>query len=216
LQIFTQIVLAVGRITPQGVGLLGTGFLVNPDGQVATTRHVVGDNDTGLCILFPRITDINAYQDTTDASCRPIEATIKEMDPVRDLAILQTELQFPGKLPPIGSFDETNVGDELSILGFPHAPEGRFVLTHQKASVGAKVLLGSQGEKFKHAIINTQARPGQSGSLVFATRLNKIVGVLIGAYAAHMGQGIIISGLNPAELHQTTHCISAEYISEMV
>lgn len=188
MKIFTQTVLAVGRVTPQGVTLLGTGFLVADDGRVVTTRHVVGNDESGLCVLFPRIEDLNAYQDTTDTSCKPVPTRIIEVDPLRDLAILRTDLRFSGQLPPLGSFDETNVGDALSILGFPHAPEGRWVLTLQNAIVGAKVLLGSQGLTFKHAIINTQARPGQSGSLIFAPKTQRVVGVLVGAYAALTGR----------------------------
>lgn len=213
---FTQLVFAVGRIIPQRVNLLGTGFLVSMDGLVATTRHVIGDDEKGLCILLPKNRDVNAYQDTTDSSCAPVNATLKEVDPIRDLAILSTGLVFNGSLPRLSSFDETNVGDPLSIWGFPHAPEGRWVLTLQKTIVGAKIILGSQGLKLKHAIINTQARPGQSGSPVVAPNADAIVGLLVGAYAQR-GVGMIqLAGLDPGELHQTTHCISAEYIREML
>lgn len=48
MQIFTQIVVVVGRISPNGVSMLGTGFFIKEDGYIATTRHVVGDNDSGL------------------------------------------------------------------------------------------------------------------------------------------------------------------------
>lgn len=157
---FTQLTFAVGRITPQHVALLGTGFLVSKNGLVVTTRHVIGDDDNGLCVLLPKTRDIDTYQDTTDASCKPVNATLKEVDPIRDLAILSTGLSFQGgNLPRLGSFDDTRVGDVLCIWGFPHAPEGRWVLTVQNTIVGAKILLGSQGLKLKHAIINTQAHP---------------------------------------------------------
>ena len=214
---FTQLTFAVGRITPQHVALLGTGFLVSKNGLVVTTRHVIGDDDNGLCVLLPKTRDIDTYQDTTDASCKPVNATLKEVDPIRDLAILSTGLSFQGgNLPRLGSFDDTRVGDVLCIWGFPHAPEGRWVLTVQNTIVGAKILLGSQGLKLKHAIINTQARPGQSGSPVFAPKSDAIVGLLVGAYAQRGTGMIALAGLDPAELHQTTHCISAEYIRDML
>src|ERR1017187_6283785 len=95
---FTQPALAIGRITPQHVLLLGTGFLVSKNGLVATTRHVIGDDEKGLCVLLPKIRDINAYQDTADPSCSPVPASLKEVDPIRDLAVLSTTLVFNGVL----------------------------------------------------------------------------------------------------------------------
>jgi len=214
-QLFTQQVVTIGKVTPQHVQMLGTGFFIS-ENKVATTRHVVGNNNDGLVILAPHINNINAYQDTSDNSCRPIQANIVEIDPIKDLAILQIDGTLNGQLPPIGSFDEVNVSEEVGIFGFPHSVEGRRVLTYQKAELGAKVLLSSNGIKTKHGVINIQARPGQSGSLVFSGRLNRIVGILVGAYAPDGANGISLGGINPRELHQTTHCISAEYLRDML
>lgn len=116
----------------------------------------------------------------------------------------------------MGSFDEINIGEELRIFSFPHCVAGRRVLTFQKAELRAKILLESNSIKSKHGVINTQARPGQSGALIFSDRTKNIVGVLIGAYAPIQRGGISLGGINPQELHQTTHCISAEYIKEML
>ena len=215
MNIFTQLVLVVGRITPKGVDMLGTGFLVTKDGRIATTRHVVSTEDVNLIVLAPQITDINEFQDISDKRCQPVGARIDEMDPIRDLAILRADLSFPGDLPAIGDFDSENVGDEVGIFGFPHCVKGRRALTFQKGEIGAKVLLESNGVVSKHAVINTQAQPGQSGSPIFSTRTQTICGVLMGAWALPGGT-VTVAGVDPRGLHQTTHCISAEYIREML
>lgn len=215
MDIFTQLVLTIGKLGPNGIQMLGTGFLVTKDGKIATTRHVVGDDDKNLVVLYPHINHINDYQDTTDLSCKPIHAVISEVDPFRDLVIIKADLSFTGSIPDIDSFDNTNIGDSVGIFGFPHCIEGRRVLTFQNAEVGAKILLDSNSIKSKYAVINTQARPGQSGSLIICPRTQKIVGILVGAFAP-AGGGISLGGINPRELHQTTHCISAEYIKEMI
>jgi len=215
LQLFTQQVVTIGKITPQHIVMLGTGFFISSN-KIATTRHVVGNHGDGLVILAPHINDINAYQDTSDNSCKAINAKIVEIDPIKDIAILELDGSLNGTLPEIAGFDEVSVSEEIGIFGFPHSVEGRRVLTFQKAEIGAKVLLESNGIKSKHAVINIQARPGQSGSLVFSARLNKIVGVLIGAYAPESGGYSLVGGINPRELHQTTHCISADYLRDML
>ncbi len=216
MKIFTQITLVVGRVTPQDVRMLGTGFLIKENGIVVTTRHVAGDDPKGLVVLFPHVDDINAYQDISDTSCKPVPANIIEADPTRDIAILETSLKFDGKIPDISSFDNVNIGEKVGIFGFPHATEGRRALTYQETEIGAKILLESESIKSKCAVINTQARPGQSGSLIYSPHIQKIVGMLIGAYSPSAGGGIRLGNIDPYELHQTTHCISAEYILDMI
>lgn len=215
MQIFTQLVLTIGRITQTGIQMIGTGFLISIDGKIATTRHMIGADDNNLVVLMPHINDINIYQDLSDTSCNPIPAKVIEIDPIKDICIIQTDLRFEGVIPSIGSLDTVSVGEKIGIFGFPHCPEGRRALTFQETIIGAKILLDTKGIKSKHAVLNTQTRPGQSGSLIFSPKNNQIIGILIGAYAPQ-GAGISLGGINPRELHQTTYCISAEYFKEMI
>ena len=138
MNIFTQLVYVVGRVTPNQVDMLGTAFLVSQDGLIATTHHVAGSADSNLVVLAPHIKNINAFQDLSDTSCTTIPVSINEIDPIRDLAILKGAITFDAPLPKLGSFDDDNVGEEIGIFGFPHCVEGRRALTFQKAEVGAK------------------------------------------------------------------------------
>ena len=120
MNIFTQLVLTMGRITPQGVNMLGTGFIIGKDGLIATTAHIVGGDDKNLVVLAPHIQNIDEYQDLTDTTARPIPANIQEIDPIKDLAIVKTPIVFNGPIPKIGSFDGDSVGDDVGIFGYPH------------------------------------------------------------------------------------------------
>ncbi len=215
MNVFTQLVYVVGRVTPDHVEMLGSAFLVSQDGHIVTTHHVTGPNDANLVILAPHINNINAYQDLSDTRCNTIPVRIAEIDPIRDLTLLKADLKWPHELPKLGSFDGDEVGDEIGIFGFPHCVEGRRTLTYQRAELGAKVLLEASGIKSKHAVINIQARPGQSGSLIFSPKDQSISGILVGAWVPGQS-GISLGGINPRELHQTTHCVSAEYVREML
>jgi hypothetical protein len=214
MDIFTQFVAIVGRMTPSHVEMLGTAFMISNNGAYATSRHVIGDNPNGLVILAPHIQRINEYQDVTDTRCQSVNAIVLEIDPIKDLAIIKADVNFSGAVPAIASLDEVTVGEAVGIFGYPHCTEGRRVLTYQSTEVGAKILLESSSIKSKHAVLNIQSRPGQSGSMVFSPRLQKVVGLLVGTYAPQFG--ISLGGINPAELNQTTHIISAEYIREMM
>ena len=213
---FTQFSVVVGRITPNGINLLGTAFLISNEGLYATSRHVIGNDPSNIVVLAPHIQKIGSYQDVSDNSCRPITAEIKEIDPIKDIAVLKSNTKFNGPVPSLGSLDEVSIGETVGIFGYPHCVEGRRVLTYQSTEVGAKILLESSSIKSKHAVLNIQSRPGQSGSMVFSLRQNKIVAMLVGTYAPTMNGFISVMGINPAELNQTTHVISAEYIKEML
>ena len=217
LDIMTQFVFTIGKRDGNNIQMLGTGFLISNGQYVVAPRHVVGDNDDGLVIILPSISSFDEYQDTTVNSCSFADVCIKHSDPFRDIVILAFKTPIiNGICPtiPIGGTDDVSVGDEVYILGFPHCVEGRRVLTMQTALKEAKILLNCSGVKAKHCVINTQTRPGQSGSMIFSKKLNKIIGILIGAFSA--SNGISLGGINPRELHQTTQCLSAEYISKMI
>lgn len=210
-----NLVFPIGRVTPNGVELLGSCFLLPKDGLLATAGHVVGQDDRNLVVLAPRVNDLDEYQDTSDLSVRPIPAILHAADPLHDLAIVKVEVPTASNFP-IEGLDKVGVGDSVAIFGFPHANTGRMVLTQQTTALGAKILISNRGVKAKHCVLNIQARPGQSGSPVFRLRDLAVVAVLIGSYAPGGGGGISLGGVDPHTLHQTTHAVSAEYLVEMM
>ncbi|OAB30629.1 hypothetical protein PMSD_19040 [Paenibacillus macquariensis subsp. defensor] len=210
----SNFIVAVGRVSPNGVDLLGTAFVVS-NNKLATTKHVTNGDDNNLIIIVPKVNSINEYQDTSDNDVRVIHAKICDIDPFKDICILTIDsiLTAPYTL---SSTDNVQPGSPVITFGFPHANHGRLVLTQQDTHVGAKILINSNGIKSKHIVLNTLARPGQSGGPVFNLANMSIVGMLIGAYIPDGGSGVSIGGIDPASLNQTTHVISAEYIREML
>jgi hypothetical protein len=215
-EMFAQLTVVIGRLGPDGVSMLGTGFLVSQDGKVATTHHVIGNDQTNLVVIPSRGMPQGGFQNLADKQVQYLSAQVAEIDPTRDLAVLQVPgFGWNGPLPMRGNVDEIHVASKVDIYGYPHCVHARRAFTYQSAEIGAKGLQETHGIPSKHAVINAQARPGQSGSPVADPRNNTVVGILVGAWVPGSA-GIRLGDIDPYELHQTTHCISAGHLWEML
>lgn len=210
----SRVIFALGRNSPAGVQPLGTAFALNKAGHFATASHVVGLDDRNLVLVFKRIQSIHDYQDTSDQSVQMLPVKISALDPFHDLAVLTADTDVTTALP-IGGTDSAIVGTQVTSFGFPHADHGRVVLTRQDTEIGARIFIKSGGIATKHVVLNTQARPGQSGSPIYRKDNGQLVAVLVGSYAPGGGGGISLEGVDPHTLHQTTHAVSAEYLQKM-
>ncbi|WP_017259773.1 S1 family peptidase [Pedobacter arcticus] len=210
-----NLIYTVGRITPNGVNLLGSCFLLNNAGLLATASHVVNNDDKNLVVFVSDNNNLLGYQDTSDNAGRVIPVSIYKVDPVRDICILKSDTNVTSNIRLQGS-DSVQVMENIGVIGFPHCTDGRNILTFQNTTVGAKVLIESSGIKSKHLILNIQTRPGQSGSPIFKLSDMTLVGMIIGAYCPNGGGRVLIGGVDPLSLNQTTHAVSTEYISKMI
>jgi Trypsin-like peptidase domain len=212
----SQAVFPIARLEPQGMHLLGTAFTVGAN-KVGTALHTVGTDDRNLVLVLPRIASLHDYQDTANARVNSMSLELCAADPVRDLCVLQLPQEAAALCSyTLSSTDAVPTGTPVATFGFPHASSGRMVLTQQNTIVGARILIEAEGIKTKHIVLNTQARDGQSGSPVFNSTLTQVVAVILGSYAPPGAGSVIISGVNPLVLHQTTHAISAEYLKDML
>jgi len=210
-----KVVYTVGRITPNGINLLGTCFLLNKAGLFATASHVTNNDNNNLVIFISGKTDLTTYQDTANNQGQTVAASIFKVDPIRDICILKIDSPSVSNLK-IGGTDDIKVSENVGIVGFPHCVNGRNILTFQSTEVGAKVLIESSGIKSNHLVLNVQTRPGQSGSPIFRLSDSKLIGMIIGSYVPGGGGGISLGGVDPHTLHQTTHAVSSEYITKMI
>jgi V8-like Glu-specific endopeptidase len=211
-----NIVFAVGRIGANGVLLLGTATLLNSPGKFVTAAHVTQKDEQNLVVVVkPDNSSINDYQDTSDDRINVIPVRIEAIEPFRDLCILSAGIDAFSNIS-MGSTDLLNLGNVVDIFGYPHADHGRLVLTQQRTEIGARILIKNGIVKTKHVVLNTHARPGQSGSPIFSAQTTMLVAILIGSYAPGGGGSISLGGVDPHTLHQTTHAVSVEYVREML
>ncbi|MEU0455612.1 serine protease [Streptomyces sp. NPDC006129] len=213
---YGHLVLALARVEGGRGALLGSCFPVGPR-HLATALHVVGPSDKNLFAAFPAVPGPAEYQDTSIADMGAEPVTIIAVDALRDICVLEAPQNWVFSLPyTLTGTDVLSLGNEVHIYGYPHMDFGRKVMTLQRSHVGAKVLIANNRVKSKHAVINTQMRPGQSGGPVFDVRTGSLCAMVTGNYAPDIAGSMIISGVDPVTLHQTGHAVSAEYIKDML
>lgn len=213
---YGNLVLALARLEGNQANLLGTCFPVGAK-KLATALHVVAPNDDNLIALVPNISGPADYQDTSQTGWSGSLVKIAAVDAIRDICVLEApeNWSFSINLTMTGT-DILSLGSEVHIYGYPHMDFGRKVMTVQRTHVGAKVLINNHGVKVKHAVINTQLRPGQSGGPVFDAATGTLCAMVTGSYAPDFKGSVFISGVDPVTLHQTGHAVSAEYIKDML
>lgn len=211
--VFAIVLIKDGQFEPRG-----TGFLLNKSGLVATASHVVGRGGEKVGVILNEISGINDYQHVVRNRVQCQSAQIIAFDPVHDLAILDVPAlrNFVNSSLVISGADQIAVGHDVVSFGYPHFGDGRKVLTRFDAKIGAKIFLPSFTEDVKYLVLNTLARPGQSGSPVFRAGSNELIAVLSGAYQPpKQDVSITVGGADLSAMSQTTHIVSAEYLRGM-
>ncbi|MGY4925304.1 S1 family peptidase [Streptomyces sp. 900105755] len=213
---YGNLVLTLARVEGPQVKLLGSCFPVGAR-HLATALHVVAPTDENLVAFQPAISRADDYQDTSQTSWTVYPMKIVAADAIRDVCILEapSDWSFIFAYSLTGT-DFLRLGDEVHVYGYPHMEFGRKVLAVQRSHVGSKVLISNHGVQVKHAVINTQLRPGQSGGPVFDVNTGSLCAMVTGSYTPDMKGSIFVSGVDPVTLHQTGHAVSAEYIKDMI
>ena len=196
----------------------GTCFRLNKPGLVATASHVIGIGDEPLVVVLNDVANIDMYQRGHRSEFKYVNAELVAFDPIHDLAVIKVpDFEQFGPVPiMVAGTDSIKVGDNTVSFGYPHLGTFRTVLTRFDGKIGAKILLPSPTIEVKYAVLNSLARPGQSGGPVFRSGTNQLVAILSGAYEPPSdGLTITLAGASLAALSQTTHCVSAEYLIGM-
>lgn len=149
----------------------GSGFLISADGYVATSNHVVRDNDSIFLEndAFGRLKACVVYNDVTN-----------------DVAILRIEsdtFKTIRNLPFIIRDDEANLGETVFTLGFP-----RDDIVFGEGSVSATTGFQSNPNAYQ---VSVPVNPGNSGGPLFNER-GDLVGIISGQQTETSGAAFAI------------------------
>ena len=153
----------------------GSGTVLTPQGHILTNFHVIGDTDTGRYENQQGLSYIGV--NPPDLNAKPVIlylAQVVKGDKNLDLALLRiVATKDGGRLPadlklttvPVGDSDNVQIGDEISVIGFPGLGEGTVTFTRGSVS-GFVEDPDSVGTWIK---TDTEINPGNSGG----TAINK-------------------------------------------
>jgi S1-C subfamily serine protease len=152
----------------------GSGTVVSDKGYVVTNFHVVGDTKTGRFYNSQRVAALAINQ----ANLRGMPnwtytARVVQADPNLDVAILKVvglvdneKAALPANLGltvvPIGNSDDVQIGDEVSVLGFPGIGGDTVTFTQGRISGFLDENTDGESEWFK---TDAEVNHGNSGGL---------------------------------------------------
>jgi len=141
----------------QSYSASGTGFFINADGVIITNAHVIEGADD----IYVRTYNNNEYP-----------ARVIKQDDINDLAILKIEYRNPNHFR-IRNFDTLNLGDKLSILGFPLTGILSQDIRFTEGSLSSRTGLEGDPNYFQHS---APTHPGNSGGPIMNSRY-EVIGV---------------------------------------
>ncbi|HNR30313.1 MAG TPA: trypsin-like peptidase domain-containing protein [Candidatus Hydrogenedentes bacterium] len=142
--------------------IVGSGFIISPDGYVVTNEHVAGESRFVKCVLGDK---------------NEVAAEVVGVDPYTDIALLKLDVGRPLPYVRLGDSDRIEAGELVMALGSPHGLARSVSLGI--ISVTDRYLEESQmGAEPYHNWIQTDAaiNPGNSGGPLVNLR-GEVIGV---------------------------------------
>ena len=150
---------------------IGTGFILNKEGYIATNYHVVGDASEVNVILY---------------TGEEVKAKVINYDAQNDLAVIQIQedIDVPGVVK-LGDSDNINVGETVVAIGNPIAKEFAGTVTSAILSaLDRKVVI--EGSEYKYIQTDAAINGGNSGGPLINS-----VGEVIGINSAKITSDVI-------------------------
>ena len=162
-QLNTPAVVTINVLRQDGTTLTATGFVLTPDGLVATCRHVLQDS------LYANLTFSNG---ATSA-----EALLLAQDPQTDIALLKIEAQHLPQVK-LATSQEVLPGQTITVIGNPRRLQNTVT-----SGIISQVRLQKDNTLWYQ--ISAPISPSSSGSPIFNSQ-GEVIGM---AFASMQGEG---------------------------
>jgi serine protease Do len=189
----------------RGTGFVGTGFVVDKLGIIATNLHVIA----GESSIRVKMLDGEQYQ----------VSVIAGVDPARDLALLQIQPKKDLPVLRLGDSDAISAGDQIvaigNPLGFNYSVTSGLVSQVRPVCGKAEIATGAQGckQELKVLQISAPISPGSSGGPLF-NQFGEVIGITTAIVTAGQNLNLAVPGnyLKPLIAHHAA--ISTERFAQ--
>jgi len=148
--------------------VIGSGFVVGPQGLVVTAAHVIKDVPVDALLIAPADADYFKAEDS--------KVSIISIDRERDVALLRSVAVQTRKALKLEETSDVAVGEDALLFGFPL---GDPVLTVSKGMVAAKTTRPLKDAKLSTRLIKLDAsvNKGNSGGPLVRVSTGKVIGM---------------------------------------
>ena len=148
----------------------GSGFIIAPNGYVATCAHVVEDEEE----LYVKVTDENKKK-------KVYKGTVVKVNEETDTAIIKIESAKKFPFIELDDRERTDIGEEIVIYGYPLGRRLSDDVYDLNMSF-AKGIVSSHQVKFgiNLTMLDISAKHGNSGGPIISYKTGKVVGTLRG------------------------------------
>src|SRR3989338_2530029 len=153
---------------------LGSGFIINKDGDILTNNHVVGDADE----IIVKLADGSKFK-----------ATVVGRDERTDLAVIKIKAKDSLPFATLGNSDVAQPGDWVMAVGNPFGFE--HTVTVGVISAKGRVIGDAKAPFAKFIQTDASINPGNSGGPLFNTR-GEVIGINTMIYGMGTGIGFAI------------------------
>ncbi|HEX5169350.1 MAG TPA: trypsin-like peptidase domain-containing protein [Cyclobacteriaceae bacterium] len=157
--IMADIAESKGKATPVPANYMGTGFLISPNGYLATSHHVIKNADS-------------IYVENARFGSMKVDVLFSDVD--KDVSILRIpsdKFKVLTSLPYLISDKEANLGEDVFTLGFP-----REDIVFGEGSISAATGYKQDSSAYQ---ISVPVNPGNSGGPLFNSK-GDVVGIISG------------------------------------
>jgi Do/DeqQ family serine protease len=155
----------------------GSGFIIDPQGDILTNAHVVNNADKVSVTL---------------KDGRTFEGTVEGTDDITDLAVIRIEANDPDlPIAPLGNSDQVQVGDWAIAVGNPLGLDNTVTLGIVSTLKRSSATVGIPNKRLDFIQTDAAINPGNSGGPLLNDR-GEVIGINTAIRADAMGIGFAI------------------------
>jgi|GEM_PF-2693751 len=183
-----------------GNAYTGSGFIISPDGYVATCAHVIEDDEE----LYVKVIGKNKKK-------KAYKAMVIKANPETDTAIIKIENVLKLPFVELDDREEAELGEDIVIYGYPLGGKLNDDVFNLNISFAKGNVSSNQiKNELKRTMLDISAKHGNSGSPIISCKTGKVIGILRGCVLGQEAGDEVNDMMPVCYLHELLHELEEE------